>query len=504
MKRILTAAAVLPFLLFYSQTVGAVEQEERTITDESIYYAMVDRYVNGNFDNDQDIDIEDPNAFHGGDIQGIISQLDDLKELGFTAINISPLMENEAGGYHGYFVTDFTKIEQHLGTIEAAKQLIKEAHARDMKVYMDFVINYTAPSHLWLEDNGKQTWYLDNDGSAEAETNIQTPWLKGLPQINLENSEAANQLKEAGSYWLEEVGFDGYRININPATPVSFVADFATELRAANSDFSLIADWRKNDDSMLKEYREAGIDLVIDYAVYQQLADTFSSPGNSLADILPKRPEDQLSGTGVFLDNQNTIRFTRRAVENEQNPITRWKLGLTYLYLGPGTPIVYQGSEVAIDNGENVPDHRTVQLNSGDEELSKYIGRLSAIRQRFPAITEGNIESFSTDGGMAVFKKTYQNESVYVAINNDTTTKAITINDLENDKQLRGLLHDNTVRADREGNFKIGLDRETAEVYIVEKDKGINWLLVSFILFVFIGFVFSVIYLSRKGKKLEA
>ncbi|QTM98667.1 alpha-amylase [Sediminibacillus dalangtanensis] len=497
MKKLLAAAAVLPFLLFYSQPISAVEQED-TLAEESIYYILLDRFVNGNFDNDKEIDIEDPNALHGGDLQGVISKLDDLKEMGFTAINISPLMENEKDGYHGFWVTDFTAIEPHSGTMETAAELVEEAHKRDMKVFMDFPVNHTSASHPWLTDQDKQGWYAsEHDQQQEQAELLQSPWLEDLPQLDLQNKEVVAALSEAGEFWLKETGLDGYRIGIEPDTPASFVADFSETLHAEQQGFSLLADWKHADKEGMESFREAGIDLIIDYEQTKSLDQVFQAPGNELSNLSDRK---ESGNNGVALDSQMTTRFTKMAIELEENPVTRWKLGLTYLYLGPGTPVIYQGSEVAMGNEDDAPDHRTAQLNSGNDELSQYLERLSAIRQQFAPFTKGNMELVDSNGAMSLFKRTYEGETVYFAINNATATKAVTIDGIQAGKQLRGLLNDETVRADEEGHYKIGLDRETAEVYVVEDDKGINWLFVSFILAVLGAFVFAIVFLKKKQK----
>ncbi len=497
MKKLLAATAVLPFLLFYSQPVSAVEQED-TLAEESIYYILVDRFVNGNFDNDGEIDIEDPKALHGGDLQGVITKLDDLKEMGFTAVNISPIMENEKDGYHGFWVTDYTAIEPHAGTMETAAELVDEAHKRDMKVFMDFPVNHTSASHPWLTDQDKQDWYASEHDEQQGQAELlQTPWLADLPQLDLQNKEVAAALSDAGKFWMEETGLDGYRIGIEPDTPVSFVAEFAEALHAEQQGFSLLADWKHADEEGMESFQEAGIDLIIDYEQTKSLDQVFHAPGNELSNLTgDKESEDN----GVALDSQMTTRFTKKAIELGQNPVTRWKLGLTYLYLGPGTPVIYQGSEVAMGNGDEAPDHRTAQLNSGNDELSKYLERLSAIRQQFSPFTKGDMELVKSNGAMSLFKRSHEGETVYFAINNDTSTKAVTIDDIQAGKQLRGLLNDETVRADEAGHYKIGLDRETAEVYVIEDDKGINWLFVSFILAVLGAFVFAVVFLKKKQK----
>ena len=124
---------------------------------------MADRFENGNSANDT-ASIEgtrldhgyDPTSqafYHGGDLQGIIDRLDYIEDLGTTAIWMTPSFKNkpvqgepgtEAAGYHGYWITDFTQIDPHLGTNAELKALIDLAHERGIKVFFDIITNHTA------------------------------------------------------------------------------------------------------------------------------------------------------------------------------------------------------------------------------------------------------------------------------------------------------------------------------------------------------------------------
>ena len=145
MKKGVLSLILIPFLLFYALPVGAVEKEERKWQDETIYFLMVDRFNNSDSKNDFNVNAKDPLAYHGGDFQGIIDQLDYLKDMGFTAIWLTPIFDNAGKAYHGYWINDFYKTEAHFGTMATFKKLVKEAHKRDMKVILDFVANHVAP-----------------------------------------------------------------------------------------------------------------------------------------------------------------------------------------------------------------------------------------------------------------------------------------------------------------------------------------------------------------------
>ncbi len=133
------------------------------LTGERYYFVMADRFANGDPANDRGgltgsrlatgYDPTDNGFYHGGDLKGLIGKLDYIQDLGTTAIWLTPAFKNrpvqgtpgtESAGYHGYWITDFTQIDPHLGTNEDMKRLIRRAHAKGMKVFFDIITNHTA------------------------------------------------------------------------------------------------------------------------------------------------------------------------------------------------------------------------------------------------------------------------------------------------------------------------------------------------------------------------
>ncbi|MDL4842877.1 alpha-amylase family glycosyl hydrolase [Aquibacillus rhizosphaerae] len=479
---------ILSLLVFLGLTTSVYADEDSNWKDETVYYILVDRFVNGDSENDYNIDINDASSFHGGDIQGIINRLDYIKELGFTTINLSPIMSNDPKGYHGFLIDDFQKINEQFGTMEDVRELVRQARDRDLKVILDFVVTHVSEEHSWLTSN--PTWIEDNKDLI---------WGDALPTPALDKPVVSDYFMESASYWINQTDVDGYRLYIDSSTPNQFISDFATYIKSQDSNLIVFTD---TSDQMVIDHAVASNEMVINHEVSQVMSTVFSKSGNSLEPLV-EFWDGQNNQRGLYMDSLVTPRFTREAVKQGENPLTRWKLALTYLYTIPGTPIIYQGSETTMDNGMDAPDHRMAQLNSGDEELKNYMEQLAAIRKQFPAITKGDIELVENNDGMTMFKRTFEGETIYVAINNDTETKTITLSDVPEGMQLTGLLQDNIVRKQQDGVFKIALERETADIFMIEEDTGINWLFVSFVVLVLGGFVTSVVILSRKSKKQE-
>src|SRR5689334_13836925 len=154
---ITTAALVL------AAAASAPSYRARLPEDEVIYFLLPDRFENGDPSNDRGgisgdrlqtgFDPTHKGFFHGGDLEGLTSKLGYIQDLGATAVWVAPVFQNkavqgppgqESAGYHGYWITDFTKVDSHLGTNADFKALVDAVHGRGMKFYMDIVVNHTA------------------------------------------------------------------------------------------------------------------------------------------------------------------------------------------------------------------------------------------------------------------------------------------------------------------------------------------------------------------------
>lgn len=478
MKKYIGLLLSLAIFLSTAWSVNA-QGEDHSLEGDSIYYVLVDRFTNGSSENDFEIDIDDPNAYHGGDIQGVISKLDYIQGLGFTTINLSPIMESNDASYHGFFTEDYQVIEDQFGTFSDLDELVEQAHKRNMKVVMDFVVTHTSPDHTWLQ--GYEDWI---------EGTVNNHWGEKLPRPDLNQPKVQQYFYDSAAFWIEKAGIDGYRLYVDEQTPAQFVEGFENKVLEVNENAKVFVDSYNslNQPSTNSEWKQVA-------------SDVFRNAGNSLEPLIELSLTDQDTTQLKYLDSITSTRFTREAVKQEQNPSTRWKLALTYLYTIPGTPVIYQGTEVPMDNGVDRPDHRMAQVNNGDDELRSYMEQLSAIRKEFPALTNGNLEVVENNGAMSLFKRENEEETVYIAINNDTETKTIALTDITKGMQLTGLLQDSIIRPLENGEYRIALERETADIFIVEEDTGLNWLFISFVVLVLGGFVFAVIYLSIKGKR---
>ncbi|MBM4764207.1 alpha-amylase family glycosyl hydrolase [Bacillus sp. B15-48] len=502
MKKRFLVFIMLPFFLLSVIPVGAVDHSDRKWQDESIYYLMVDRFNNGDNSNDYMVDTRDPHAYHGGDFEGVIKQLDYLSEMGFTTILLSPIFENDENGYHGFFITDFYKTEEHLGDLETFQRLVQEAHKRNMKIVVDFIVNQVSPNHSWVNDSEKEEWLLSQE---EAGTGI-VQERSELPHLNLEHQEVSNYLLEAAKWWIEETDIDGYRLLDVHLAPISFWEQFSNEVKATKENFFLLGDTSVSDSDTISEYVNIGFDSFMDYPLNAPLRSVFAKPDQSFAPLFAIMAENETNYhdsylLGQFMDNQDMVRFTEDMVVNNEHPGPRWRLALTYLYTTPGIPLVYYGSEIALA-GQEAPDNRRQMNFFTDKELVDYISNLGDLRGKLPSLTRGSFELLYEQDGMAIFKREYEEETAVVVINNTSKTQWVTLNaeQLDTNKELRGILAGDLIRSDDNDEYQMVIDREEAEIYVLIEKTEIN--------FLFFVVVFSVpllfllfIYMAKKRAK---
>jgi len=499
MKKIFVATLTLLLLTTFSNHTYAANVPTRPVQEEIIYDIVIDRFNNARQLPSEQVDVNDPFTYNGGDLAGITQMLDDIQQYGFTAISLSPVMENAPKGYHGYWIVDFYKVEEEFGTMEDLTKLVEAAHERGLKVYMELVTNFVHESSPLVSEKLNDGWFK------EVETvDIDGPfyWLGNVKQFDQENEEVERFLLDVALYWMEEVDIDGYVLHAADFASSSFLETLANEIKKKDTDFAIIANTLQN-DAFDRLCQIEAIDAVADLKVMETIQQVLAHPDEPIAKLYDLTKNSDCSKRLLFADTKNTPRFPFLFRENGRNEVTTWTLTLAYLYFTPGVPIVYQGSEVPM-YGQKFPENQLMyDAITKDPELEKVFKRLSSMRKEFKPLVHGDFEQIAVEQGFSLFKRTYEGETVYVGINNDSESRVVVLDGIDENKQLRGLLQDETVRAHKDGKFYVGLPRESAEVFIIEENKGINWGFNLSVIFIVVLFVLAVVYLSMKQKRRE-
>ena len=457
---------------------GVFAETKRTIEDESIYDLLVDRYNNGDGNNDFEVNTQDLTAFNGGDFTGIGTRLEHIMRMGFTLISLGPVFETES--YDGSKVLDYTKIEPNFGTDEEFVGMIKEIHKKELSVIADFPLGGVSANHIWAKEG----------------TVKNVPADEGT--IDWDYSDAATQkaLKEAVVDFVETYKLDGIRLTKIDKIDSAVLNEIIQAVKKAKPGTYVLTNEESDADFDSAPKLDKMSALRTSFVQY----DGDSSPLSLFSNDTKKEliQFDELTGP----------RFTYDIVEARMFPPTRWKLAIAALFSMPGVPIMPYGTEIAV-NGQSAPESHPLLNFKIDEELIEYIGDLNKLRNESEAFRNGDFEMLHNEGGFTVYKRSNDEETWIIAINNTTGTANLEIPKevIGENKKLRGVLDGDLVREGKDGVFRVVLEREVAEIYIADEDKGFNtpYLIASILIYVlFFGFLFLALRKGRQKRKNKA
>lgn len=483
-------------------TVGAENQEEdltiRNVNDEIIYSILVDRYSNGTQKLSDQADLEDPHAYHGGDLKGITKELDNIRGHGFTAISLSPIVDNAKGGYHGYWVEDHYALEEEFGSEEDLKELVQKAHDKDIRVILELDVNYVAKSSPLVSEH--PDWFKD----VTVETNDFTDWLDEVVAFDQTNKEVQDYLIDVATYWQDQVDIDGYILHAVDQMNIDFLKTLSHEIQKNKPYNYILANTLDGDEIDEAIYEIDEIDAVTNAAIYEKMAQSFAEPNQPVSEVIETHEKYLDHKNLLYIDNMNTSRFANNAGDHGRTAETAWNIALAYLYLTPGIPVVYQGSEVPM-YGPGFPEVQDmVNFTSADPDIEDIFDKMGSLRQQYKPLNYGEFEIVAEEGGMSVFKRSFNGENIFVAINNDDSSHTVKFDSLGDDQILRGLFEDDTIREDENGQYLLALSRESMDVFVVKEDAGLNWPFISFIsgiMGLFLVFVITMTIKQNRRKK---
>ena len=325
-----------------------------------VYFVMVDRFHNGDPSNDGDPDPTDPQAFHGGDLRGVISKLDHIQGLGIQTLWLSPVFRmrtepiGEWGAYHGYWPTGEDGVEPRFGTDADLQELSAELHRRGMKLLLDVVLNHVGYDVPLVTE--KPAWFHGEGDVVDWGDPVQATRfdVHGLPDLNHENPEVVAWLDERVAGWIDRYEPDGFRLDAVRHVPVAYWRYFNDRVRAvAGDDFVLLGELFEGDPVKLDAtWREAGFSHMFDFPLYYALTDVLCG------DAHPGRLASMLAQDALYDDPTKLVTF----VDNHDLPrvsSTCWSAteAVGVLSLLRGQPALYQGTEFDM-TGRDEPDNR--------------------------------------------------------------------------------------------------------------------------------------------------
>jgi len=373
-----------------------------------------DRFINGDYSNDDHPDMLEkasrgPWGRHGGDLKGINDNLNYLIDLGYTAIWLNPILENNMvkSSYHGYSTTDYYKVDPRFGTNEEFKNLTKKADRMGVKMVMDIIPNHSGSEHWFVKDPPFSNWLNFNNSYSQTthrretvqdihaseydKKNFVDGWfVETMPDLNQNNKFMSKYLIQNSIWWIEYSGIKGYRVDTYPYSDKDFMSDWTYEIMNEYPRFNIVGEeW--SDTPIVTSYWQAGkvnhdgyvsyLPSLMDFPLQINFAEALNDEitwGNGFVKPYRTLASDFLYGDPynlvVFPDNHDMTRFLTQV----NNDLNLFKMGLVFYTTVRGIPQFYYGTEVLMNSNDNPNSHDLIRSEFpggwNDHEVSALTG----------------------------------------------------------------------------------------------------------------------------------
>lgn len=388
--------------------------------NDLIYFVMTDRFYDGDKSNDNGTNADDTRAYHGGDLKGLTEKLDYIKSLGATAVWITPVVQNVSGGYHGYWANDFYKVNEHFGDMDVMKKLVSEAHKRNIKILMDYVVNHVGAGSSWLTDGKHTGWFHPQQDiqNYDDPTECENGWLAGLPDLNQDNPAVSDYFIKNALWWIDNTGIDGMRLDTVKHVSKSFWSKFTKAIKAKYPGFYFLGEVWSDDTSFQEQYKEAGIDGVTDYNLYDGLKNAFKEDGSPAGLVTAIGTENVFKNpelNGLFIDNHDNQRFVTYAGKNGDKYL---KLALTFELTYPEIPIIYYGTEIGMEGGDDPDNRRDMEWNkTGNSDIMNYYKNMVNVRNENDQLKTKDIKVIDYNSNYLAYSRGTGKDKLVIIMN---------------------------------------------------------------------------------------
>ena len=422
-------------------------------------------------------------GFHGGDLIGVLNNLDHIESLGVNILYLNPIFLSSST--HKYDAWDHFKVDPTLGGDDALKDLINECHNRDMKVVLDCSLNHVHPRHFAFQDliqNGENSKYKDWftvfdypvrfihrphlyantykvgwDGNQEeykqyldktfeetkvpieikdddgpiVEPSFKAWWgVPDMPKINFESKEARQWALDVTKYWIENFNIDGWRMDVAKELDFSFWKEFRDIAHGANKDTLLISEIFGDTSQWLQGDR---FDGTMNYSFRESMTDYFATKritnkefADSLANLYSMYSFEALSSCQNLLSSHDVKRFLNRCGNEKDGMLGAIFLQATF----PGIAGIYYGDEIGL-GGADDPFNREPfpwdDEKSWNLEILNYLKNLMKIKRESPIFKYGRFELLNEHNDFVAFRRILKDESMLCIINREKSNDDLQI-----------------------------------------------------------------------------
>ncbi|MEW6281989.1 MAG: alpha-amylase family glycosyl hydrolase, partial [Candidatus Eremiobacterota bacterium] len=418
-----------------------------------VYYAVTDRFHDGDKTNNQGVDPSEPEKFHGGDWQGIIDKLDYIQGLGADCVWISCPYLNDTNffgkdGFHGYWPHDFEKPDPHFGDMARLQELVEKAHAKGMKVMLDVVVNHTGYNHPIVTDPAYQDWFhREGDIKWVGQYHMENAALAGLPDLDHSNPRVRRYLIDVHKMWIDQTDLDAFRMDAVRHVPEDYLREFDQEMHAAKPGYLSIGESFWLDPNFNAGYQSRTIDSVFDFPLAYAMRDVFASdekrgfkerlqlareffwnnPQEAMRELLSPNGgsmrrlslimnQDHLFDNpkklGTLVDNHDMIRF----MSDCGGDTRKLEIALAFMMGARGMPCIYYGTEVATE-GAAEGNRKDMEWGKNPQFTDRF-RKLTAARNASPALQYGSQRELHVSRETYAFARMRPEEEVLCVFNN--------------------------------------------------------------------------------------
>ena len=423
------------------------------------YQIFVDRFFCGNTKKDRSyINMEwgalpTPKSFAGGDLCGIIEKLDYLKDLGITAIYLTPIFRSISN--HKYDTMDYMQIDPQFGTKEEFGELVRMAHAHGIRIVLDAVFNHCSMQMQQFCDvmeKGAESPYYDwflIDGAYPVPSRANYECFAEctyMPKLDTANREVQEYLIGIACYWIREYGIDGWRLDVVDELPDAFLARLRARIRAYKPDALLIGEvWEDASNKIAYDQRrryftDRQLDSVMNYpwqkAIlrYVRSEDDGTALGDAIRTLAENYPPDVLQTVMNILSTHDTPRAINAILDPRDGDRTdlaqrhftqeqlregrqRLKLAAFLQFMLPGMPCIYYGDEAGMTGYRDPFNRKFYPWGREDGNLVSFYRSLARVKKSAPALRSGTVLVLEAGGGRLLLLRQSAEGSVAVCCN---------------------------------------------------------------------------------------
>ena len=457
-----------------------------------IYFAVTDRFFDGNSSNNDAYGTgtyapAEGSMYHGGDFAGLEAKLDYLQDLGVNTIWITPVVENiedvlncdgyegqHNSGYHGYWASDFTKLNQHLGTEEEFSALIQAMHARGMKIMVDVVLNHAG---YGTEDKYQNTYLPGKNMLRDKTTTVQgddkKDALSSLPDFVTEDREVSDLLIAWQTSWVTKYDIDYFRVDTVKHVDDTTWKAFKNALTYADPDFKMIGEYAGGGYATNAGQLGTGqMDSLLDFDFNDQALAFVNGSLSSVENFLEARNAgiNNTATMGSFLSSHDEDGLMYRMMQesgkfSEDKAHDLMKVAAALQITAKGQPVIYYGEELGQTGANNWPyqtnryDMDWASANAENDMLAHYTTLLKIRNEYTDVFAKGTRSTVKLDeeNGVLVMSRSYGGSTLYVGFNiNQMQEKEVELS-LTVNTTYTDLYSGNTYKTDADGNVVVAI-----------------------------------------------